>query len=197
MTTVADVMSVDVQTLTADATVGELRDLLHLLGIGSVPIVDEAGIVGIVTSTDVVEDWSSELAVGTLMRHVVHTVPSTASVESAARTMRDRHVHHLVVTDDGRAVDGVVSSWDLLAALAELVEEWRAGTVPPRPVQAGDLLVMRPVGGADGRRATIAEVHGADGLPPYVVRWDDEPGGEPTEIEVVRRGDTPLDGCER
>ena len=197
MTTVADVMTTEVHTLHADATVGALRDLLHVLGIGSVPIVGEAGIVGMLTATDVVEDWEPDLPVRTLMRDEVRTIPSTTSVESAARTMRELCIHHLVVTDDGRAVDGIVSSWDLLAAMAELVDVWRATTVPPRPIQAGDQLVMRAVDGSAERRATLAEVHGADGLPPYVVRWDDEPGGPPTEIEIIRRGDAPLDGCER
>ena len=131
MTTVADVMTAEVQTLTADATVGELRDLLYVHGIGSVPIVDEVGVVGIVTATDVVEDWAPELPLGTLMRSEVHSVSRATSVESAARTMRERGIHHLVVTEDGVGIDGIVSSWDLLAALADLVDELRAGRGGP------------------------------------------------------------------
>ncbi len=197
MITVADVMTTEVQTLRPDDTVGDLRDLLHLLGIGSVPIVDDVGIVGIVTSSDVVEDWAPDLELVTLMRDEVEAVPASASVVEAARTMRERGIHHLVVSEDGVGVDGIVSSWDLLDALVELVEEARAETVSPHTVAPGDVLVMRPIGEQAGRRATVAEVHGTDGRPPYVVRWDDEPAAEPTEIEIIRRGATPLDGCER
>jgi hypothetical protein len=44
--------------------------------------------------------------------------------------------------------------------------------------EAGDKLVIRghKVGGRE-RQATIVEVRGDDGSPPYVVHWDDEAGG--------------------
>ena len=143
MITVAEVMSTDVQTLTGSDTVGQLRHLLHVLGIGSVPIVDDVGIIGIVTSSDVVEDWAPDLAISTLMTDDVETVPASASVVTAARMMRERGIHHLVVTDDGLGVEGVVSSWDLLEALIELVDEPRAETVEAHTVEPGDVLVFR------------------------------------------------------
>lgn len=47
---------------------------------------------------------------------------------------------------------------------------------------AGDRLIIRghTVGRAE-RRATIIEVRGTDGGPPYLVRWDDDPHERPTE----------------
>ena len=46
----------------------------------------------------------------------------------------------------------------------------------------GDRLVIRGhVVGQAERHATVIDVRGKDGAPPYVVRWDDEPdegGGE-------------------
>jgi hypothetical protein len=46
----------------------------------------------------------------------------------------------------------------------------------------GDKLAIRghAVGTVE-RRATIVEVRGADGGPPYVIRWDDDPHDVPQE----------------
>jgi hypothetical protein len=48
--------------------------------------------------------------------------------------------------------------------------------------QVGDELVIRghAIGGRE-RRATILEVRGADGGPPYLVRWHDDPNDPPHE----------------
>lgn len=48
--------------------------------------------------------------------------------------------------------------------------------------EAGDKIVIH--GHEVGRKvrtATIVEVQGEDGAPPYLVRWDDDPHDQPTE----------------
>ena len=123
MTRVVDVMSTDVRTLGPDDRVDRLRDLLYLHDIGAVPVVDAGtGLVGIVSKTDVVEDWSGDVTIGTVMHRDVVTVARAAPVIDAARLMRERRIHHLVVSDDGATVDGIVSSFDLLDALSDLLE---------------------------------------------------------------------------
>lgn len=47
------------------------------------------------------------------------TVGPTTSIGTLARMMRDAHIHRVVVVDEERRPVGVVSSTDLLAALAE------------------------------------------------------------------------------
>lgn len=200
MTVVAEVMTTDVRTLGPADTVDVARQLFFLHRIGSVPIVDEHdGLMGIVTSTDVAEDWEPDQLLRTVMQDEVDTVAAAVPVETAARIMRERHIHHLVVTDgaDGDAMVGIVSSWDLLDALADIVVEARATTVPVHTVQAGDVLVVREPASAPGRSGEIIEVHGAHGLPPYLVSWADDPDAPPAEVSVVHRGAPPLDGCER
>jgi len=62
----------------------------------------------------------------------------------------------------------------------------------------GDRIVVRghQVGDAD-RRGEIVEVHGADGAPPYVVRWSDGhqglffPGSDATVEHVGAGGREP------
>jgi len=46
----------------------------------------------------------------------------------------------------------------------------------------GDRLVIRGhTVGQKERHATIVEVHGDEGAPPYVVHWDDDPGDTPQD----------------
>lgn len=46
----------------------------------------------------------------------------------------------------------------------------------------GDKLVIRGHAvGRPERRATIVEIRGEDGGPPYVVHWDDDPADEPQD----------------
>jgi CBS domain-containing protein len=46
------------------------------------------------------------------------TMPPTATVGELARTMLDAHIHRVIVVDEARRPVGVVSSTDILAALA-------------------------------------------------------------------------------
>jgi signal-transduction protein with cAMP-binding, CBS, and nucleotidyltransferase domain len=76
--------------------------------------------IGIVTSTDLVEEHPPGLGVTEVMSTKVYVVPRYEDVHIAARVMRNHGIHHVVVTE-GRKVVGVLSSWDLL----KLVEEHR------------------------------------------------------------------------
>ena len=175
MHTVQEVMSEDVHTATTTDVVGPLRDLMLQQSIHSVPIVDGRGtLVGIVTSSDLVEEWAPAMGVQTVMSRAVETVSRHCSVVDAARTMVERRIHHLVVTERGTIV-GVVSSFDLLEHLAGRVEQADAASSLGFRARVGDILVVRGahVGDRD-RRAVIEEVQGTDGSPPYLVRWTDD-----------------------
>ena len=49
------------------------------------------------------------------------TVSATATVHEAAVDMMINYVHHLLVVDDAMHVIGLVSSFDLLGEVAEMV----------------------------------------------------------------------------
>jgi len=121
MTSIGEVMTGEVFTLTPDDTVDRLRDMMHVHDISCIPIVDKTGLCGIVTSTDVVEDWPADQLLGSVMTDQVRAVLAGTAVTVAARIMREERIHHLVV-GDGTSVDGVVSSWDLLNVLADIVD---------------------------------------------------------------------------
>lgn len=178
MDTVAQIMSTDVHTAPASAVIGPLRELMLREHIGCVPIVGDDGVLrGIVTSHDLVEEWSPMMGVTTVMSTDVVTVPPHRSVVEAARLMVAEHKHHVVVTERD-IVLGVVSSFDVMTLLAGRVEQTQRppthdGAAPHGLRGAvGDLIVVR--GGHIGdhdRRAVIEEVRGEDGGPPFVVRW--------------------------
>ena len=179
-----EVMSEPVRVVKSTEVVGPVRDLMLDADVHGVPVVDDdGGLVGIVTATDLVEEWSPQLGVVEVMSRDVHTVSPSTSVVDAARTMRQHHIHHLVVVQRD-AVVGMVSSFDLLGVLAGEVEATHSPAPPIRAgVKAGDVVVIR--GHAvdrHERRGVIREVRGADGGPPYVVQWLDDPHASPHDV---------------
>ena len=175
MHTVEEIMSDVVKTAMITDVVGPVRDLMLQHGIHSVPILDADGrLVGIVTSSDLVEEWAPQMGVQTVMSRNVETAPRHRSVVDAARTMVTKKIHHLVITERDTVI-GVVSSFDILKHLAGRVEQIDAPVAFGLQASVGDILVIRGahVGDRD-RRAVIEDIQGVDGAPPYLVRWTDD-----------------------
>ena len=100
-----------------DDPIGRARQLMLGLRHHGLPVVDREGVVvGIITSSDLVEEWPGTEPADTAMSRPVLTIDQKASAAEAAILMFEARVHHLVVTRDERPV-GVVSSFDLLQAL--------------------------------------------------------------------------------
>ena len=80
MDTVAQIMTKDIHTAKNTDVIGPLRDVMLDKHIGCVPILDKDGVLcGIVTSTDLVEEWSPQMGVRTVMTTDVLTVPPLRS----------------------------------------------------------------------------------------------------------------------
>jgi CBS domain-containing protein len=117
--TIADLMSKRVITVQRHHSVDHVRGLMLRNRVHAVPVVDTEGRpVGIVTSTDLVPERDGGAPVSTLMATEVRTVPAYNAVHVAARIMRHRRIHHVVVTHEKKVV-GLISSFDLL----KLVED--------------------------------------------------------------------------
>ncbi|MDH5238180.1 MAG: CBS domain-containing protein [Acidimicrobiia bacterium] len=115
--TVQDVMSTTVTTVAADEVIGPIRDTILFGGISAVPVVgDDGQVVGILTANDLVEEYAPRESVRNAMTQAVATVKPTTTLADAAKHMRERYIHHLVVERDGELV-GMVSTFDLLDAL--------------------------------------------------------------------------------
>jgi signal-transduction protein with cAMP-binding, CBS, and nucleotidyltransferase domain len=116
---VRDVMTTRVMSATPHQTVGHVRDLMARKKIQALPVIGpEEEILGIVTATDLLRAHKDATPVANVMTKEVLTVPDYADVSKAARMMRNRRIHHLIVTLDGKML-GMLSSYDLL----KLVEE--------------------------------------------------------------------------
>ena len=116
-----DLMVKQVLTGTRHQTVGHVKELMAEHKIHALPIVGSEGeVLGIVTSTDLLEDHADGAPISSVMTERVYTVPQYNGAHIAARIMRKHHIHHVVVTHEKKIV-GVISSFDLL----KLVEDHR------------------------------------------------------------------------
>lgn len=119
---ISDLMTTPVITTTPRMSVDRVRQLIGNNRIGAVPVVNQDDEpVGIVSAIDLVADGiRGSTQVRSIMTEPVYTVPQYNDVATAARIMRNRRIHHLVVTHEKQIV-GVISSFDLL----RLVEDHR------------------------------------------------------------------------
>ena len=178
-------MTSEVQTVTTADVVGTMRDLMLDGRIHALPVLDMSdAVVGIVTSSDLVEEHAPQLGVTTVMSDQVLTAAPDDTLVHASRRMLDARIHHLVVMGNGGEVTGVVSSFDMLRELAGEVEKHESATIPGRHhAKAGDTIVIRGhAAGLKERKGQIVEVRGNDGGPPYIVHWLDDQHAEPHDV---------------
>jgi CBS domain-containing membrane protein len=145
-TRVADIMTRDVLVIPKSMSLRTAAHLLAEVQISGAPVVDEAGAcVGVISSTDFVH-WADRerraprkpgesdcictawqmVEIDNLPAEVVSAYmtpdPVVVSVDmnirDLARAMVNAHIHRVIVTDDRRRPVGLVSSTDLLAAVA-------------------------------------------------------------------------------
>jgi len=146
--TAADLMTREVMVIPQRMSLRAAAHLLAQAGVSGAPVVDQEGrCVGVLSAADLVNwvdrgrygvrrtagaacvcsDWQvdgldevPEDEVSCFMTaNVVATGPETR-VGELARWMRDAHIHRIVIVDDHRRPVGVVSSMDVLAAVARL-----------------------------------------------------------------------------
>jgi len=145
--TAEDLMSRDMVTLPRKMSLRAAAHLLNQTHISGAPVVDEQGrCVGMLTSTDLMAwvdkgeraakrlfntaacictDWQvsdlSVLPVDEVSRHMTKdlvTATLATPVTDLARSMIDAHIHRVLITDKQGRPLGVVTSTDILAAVA-------------------------------------------------------------------------------
>jgi CBS domain-containing protein len=118
---VEELMTKSVITAQPHQSVEHVRNMLERNSISSVPVVDSDGHpIGIVSSTDLVQELKPAAPISQIMTEKVYTVPQYDDTSIAARVMRNHKIHHVVVTHEQKVV-GMLSSFDLL----QLVESHR------------------------------------------------------------------------
>ncbi|UXD21811.1 hypothetical protein IPA_08410 [Ignicoccus pacificus DSM 13166] len=119
---VREVMSTPVAVIDADASIREAAKKMNELGIGSLVVVKDGEIVGIVTERDLVraiaEGADLDAPVSTIMSEEVYAVAPETSVLKALEMMRMHGVRHLPVVNENDELLGIVSLRDLAFAVA-------------------------------------------------------------------------------
>jgi len=147
--TAEDLMSRDVLVIPQHMSLRAAAHLLAQAGMGGAPVVDEDGrCVGVLSAADLVQwvdrgsraakrrnrtpacvccDWQMdgledvpEDAVSRYMTTDVVTASPHMRLGDVARSMRDAHIHRIVVVNERCQPVGVVSTMDVLAAIARL-----------------------------------------------------------------------------
>lgn len=117
--TVGDLMTGDLVTLRAVDSVARARRVILSSGLHALPIIDLDQTVGVVTLADCQERWDEE-QLGTIVNGPPITIDVGASAAEAAVLMRSEHIHHLLVTEgESSETVGILSSFDLLALVAD------------------------------------------------------------------------------
>jgi CBS domain-containing protein len=115
---IRDVMTPDPVALDATATVVDVARAMRDGDIGSVVVLAEERVIGIVTDRDIVVRALAEgrdpavTPIGEICSYELHAMPPGDSVAAAMRVMRENAVRRLPVVKDGRLV-GILSLGDL------------------------------------------------------------------------------------
>jgi CBS domain-containing protein len=124
--TVADLMTSNVVSIRADATVVEAIALLTGKGLTAAPVIDEAGKpVGVVSRTDILlherqhpsPTISGSTEVQDIMTPAVFSISQDAPAARAVEDLLALNVHQLYVLDAGDALVGTVCAKDVLQKL--------------------------------------------------------------------------------
>jgi CBS domain-containing protein len=128
---VADLMTIDPITVSADALIEEAEDLLRNHRITGLPVVTDGGrLVGVISQTDLlylaiptvqalVRHRERGIRVGEVMSTPPETIASIATLHEAARRMHEGRLHRLVAVDAGGRPIGVLAAMDFVALAAE------------------------------------------------------------------------------
>ena len=117
MTTIRDVMSTELVSVSPGATVAEAATVMGTGKVGAALILDGEHLAGIFTERDILRALASDFdAAGHLVSHWMTPDPVTLAPEAKANEaldlMLDRGFRHVPVMDDGRVV-GIVSLRDV------------------------------------------------------------------------------------
>ncbi len=185
-TRVRDAMTAEIVTCTGDVPLTEVADLMAGNRIHSVivlappardPLADGME-WSVLSDLDLVAaaPWGEPGAgAGTIAASPRVVVHADDSLAAAALAMAEHATAHVLVVEEGADEPvGILSALDVARALAPEDEE-PGEAVPGAPrVRPGDRLVITAHHqGGRPRDAEVLEVRGADGGPPYLVRWED------------------------
>jgi CBS domain-containing protein len=189
---ISSVMVKDVFTVPQTMQLDEVASLMLEKGIGSVPVMDDEKMVGIVSKADFVTlavgIAFDKITVKEIMKKDLTVVSPTERLVHARRLMIEAHVGRLPVVDEDRLI-GMVTSKDLMRAFIDfrkkVPEKYQKSQI--KEVLVEDIMSSNPT--FTSKDATISEVAkimmetGYNGLP---VVEGDEVVGIITQTDILR-----------
>jgi CBS domain-containing protein len=133
---VQELMKSAVEIISPTESTKEAARKMHDLHIGSLPVVDNGQLVGIITDRDICVRVTAtgrdaiSTRVKEVMGNAVQTCYADLDIEAAAKLMIDHHVRRLVVLDRNEAISGFLSVDDLAKTSHELASQVLEATIP-------------------------------------------------------------------
>jgi signal-transduction protein with cAMP-binding, CBS, and nucleotidyltransferase domain len=127
MSTVAQAMRKELKKTMHDASVRKAAKQMRDERVGSLLVIKNGAVIGIVTETDIVRravaqgSDLSKMTVQSIMTSPIATIESNRTIQDAHDMMGDLGVRHLGVTERGTLV-GLVSVRDLLISFKSISE---------------------------------------------------------------------------
>jgi len=120
---VGQLMTDDVVTASPDTLVEDAANTMLTEGVGSVVVVEDGRLAGILTTTDFVRIVAErkpkdDTPVSRYMTEDVVTVAAGEPIEAAADVLLAHGIHHVPVVDGDDGVVGMLSTTDLSAYLS-------------------------------------------------------------------------------
>jgi len=119
----SDIMVTDVLTVADSMPLKEVARLFREHKITGAPVVDAEGqLLGVISETDIIRKttsigaWSPSIVAQIMTRHAITVAPSD-SIQHVCELMYDRRIHRVVVAD-GTQISGIITTMDILRAVA-------------------------------------------------------------------------------
>ncbi|HDD46515.1 MAG TPA: CBS domain-containing protein [Candidatus Aenigmarchaeota archaeon] len=125
---VKDIMRRDIKTVSPEENVREGAKLMKKFNVGSLLVVKDSDLLGIVTENDIIEKVVAEgknantMKMKDIMTENVIVIDPEADIEEAAATMVKYNIKKLPVLID-KVLVGIVTATDIMAAEPRIMEE--------------------------------------------------------------------------
>lgn len=133
---VEDVMTRDIETVRPDMSLKDAADKMRTLNVGSLPVVDNNGLTGIITDRDIVvravamgmEPNSSRVA--DAMTSDVEYVFQDEDINVALRKMQEEQIRRILVVErNTRKLCGILSLGDIATSMPEKMAGQALGSI--------------------------------------------------------------------
>lgn len=125
---VGDIMSKNVISVTKDASIMEVAKLMEKYNVGSIVVADKRKAEGIITERDIVRKLigrgkdTARAKASDAMSSPLKVITAEASIETAAKAMREYKIKRLPVINNKNELVGLISEGDIMRVFPSIVD---------------------------------------------------------------------------